>query len=144
MAVHDKRGLGDGFEFRESLAAGLSPFGDRCPLRRHRLCGRRHVDVFLSRVPSCPERLAGELARLRRAKEQIEECLKRALLGLRIGQAAILGIFRISRWFARSRPGASENETADQPGMANCKRLRDISPDREAEYALLPDREVSP
>src|SRR5258708_7440015 len=133
MAVHDKRGLGDGFEFRESLAAGLTPFGDRCPLRRHRLCGCRHVDVFLPRVPSRPERLAGELARLRRAKEQIKECLKWALPGLRISQAAVLGVFRVLRWFARSRPSAGENETADQFGMAYRKRLRDISSDREAQ-----------
>src|SRR6202047_195591 len=73
MAVHDKRGLGDGFEFREPLAADLTPFGDRCPLRRHRLCRRRYVDVFLPRMPSRPERLGGELARLRRAKEQMKE-----------------------------------------------------------------------
>src|SRR6266478_466435 len=97
MAVHDKRGLGDCFEFRESLAPGLTPFGDRCPLRRHRLCGCTHVDVVLSRVPSRPERLAGELARLRRAKEQIKECRTWGLPGFWIGHAAVLGVFRVLR-----------------------------------------------
>src|SRR6202171_2173813 len=133
MAVHDKRGLGDGFEFREPFAAGLTPFGDRRPLRRHRLCRCRYVDVFLPRMPSRPEHLAGRLAPLRRAKEKIKECLEWGLPGLWIGQAAVLGVFRVLRWFARSRPGAGENETADQFGMAYRKRLRDISSDREAQ-----------
>src|SRR5258708_40170078 len=133
MAVHDKRRLVDGFELRESLAAGLAPFDDRRPLRRHRLRRCRHVDVFFPHVPSRPERLAGELARLRGTKEQIEECLEWALPGFRIGQAAVLGVFRVLWWFTRSRSGTDENETADQFGMAYCKRLRDISPDREAE-----------
>src|SRR6267154_3158489 len=133
MAVHDERGLADGFEFREPLAAGLTPFGDRQPLRRHRLCRCRYVDVFLPRMPSRPEHLAGRLAPLRRAKEQIKECLEWGLPGLWIGQAAVLGVFRVLRWFARSRPGAGENETADQFGMAYRKRLRDISSDREAQ-----------
>src|SRR5712671_1830157 len=117
MAVHDERGLGDGFEFREPLAAGLTPFGDRRPLRRHRLCRCRYVDVFLPRVPSRPERLAGELARLRRAEEQIKECLYWALPVFRSGQTAVLGVFRVLRRFASSRPGAGENKTADQFGM---------------------------
>src|SRR6202790_3821944 len=133
MAVHDKRGLGDGFEFREPLAAGVTPFGDRRPLRRHRLCRCRYVDVLLSRMPSRPEDLAGRLARLRRAKEQIKECLEWAFAGLWVGQTAVLCVFRVLRWFARSRPGAGENETADQFGMAYRKRLRDISSDREAQ-----------
>src|SRR5258705_5361370 len=106
MGVYDERGLADGFEFREPLAAGLTPFGDRCPLRRHRLRRCRYVDVFLPRMPSRPERLARELARLRRAKEQIKECLEWGLPGLRIGQAAVLGVFRVLRRFTRSRSGA--------------------------------------
>src|SRR5271163_3431228 len=137
MAVHDERGLGDGFEFLEPLAAGLTPFGDRRPLRRHRLCRCRYVDVLLSRMPSRPEHLAGRLARLRRAKEQIKECLEWGLPGLWIGQAAVLGVFRVLRWFARSRPGAGEYETADQFGMAYRERLRDISPDRESQQVDL-------
>src|ERR1700694_4080386 len=82
MAVHDKRGLGDGFEFREPLAAGLTPFGDRRPLRRHRLCRCRYVDVLRSRMPSRPEDLAGRLARLRRGKEEIKEWRGVAVGGL--------------------------------------------------------------
>src|SRR6266403_731654 len=118
MAVHDERGLGDGFEFREPLAAGLTPFGDRRPLRRHRLCRRGHVDVFLSRVPPRPEHLSGRLARLRRAREQIKVRLNWALPGGWIGQSAVLGISRILRWFARSWSGADENKAADQSGVA--------------------------
>src|SRR5260370_32615918 len=82
-------------------------------------------------MPSRPEHLAGRLATLRRAKEQIKECLEWGLPGLWIGQAAVLGVFRVLRWFARSRPRAGENETADQFGVAYRKRLRDISSDRE-------------
>src|SRR5216684_5737228 len=133
MAVYDKRELGDGFEFREPLAAGLTPFGDRQPLRRHRLCRCRYVDVFLPRMPSRPEHLAGRLAPLRRAKEQIKECLEWGLPGFWIGQTAVLRIFRVLRWFTRSRSGAGENETADQFRMAYRKSLRDISSDRETQ-----------
>src|SRR6202048_4415483 len=133
MAVHDKRGLGDGFEFREPLAAGLTPFGDRRPLRRHRLCRCRYVDVFLPRMPSRPEHLAGRLAPLRRAKEQIKECLEWGLPRFWIGQTTVLCVLGVLRWFTRSRPGAGENETAYQLRMAYRKGLRDISSDREAE-----------
>src|SRR5260370_14599617 len=84
-------------------------------------------------MPARPDHLAGRRAARRRAKEQIEECLEWGLPGLWIGQAAVLGVFRVLRWFTRSRPGAGENETADQFGMAYCKRLRDISSDREAQ-----------
>src|SRR6266481_6678825 len=133
MAVHDERGLGDGFEFRELLAAGLTPLGDRRPLRRHRLCRCRYVDAFLPHMPSRPEHLAGRLAPLRRAKEQIKECLEWGLPGFWIGQTAVLSVFRILWRFTRSRSGAGENETADQFRMAYRKSLRDISSDREAQ-----------
>src|SRR5260370_3647166 len=133
MAVHDKRGLGDGFEFREVLAAGRTPLGDRRPLRRHRLCRCRYVDVFLPHMASRPEHLAGRLAPLRRAKEQIKECLEWGLPVFWIGQTAVLRIFRVLRWFTRSRSGAYQNETADQFGMAYRKGLCDVSSDREAQ-----------
>lgn len=84
-------------------------------------------------MPSRPERLGGELARLRRAKEQIKECLQWGLFGLWIGQTTVLGVFRVLRWFTRSRSRAYQNETADQFRTAYCKRLRDISSDREAQ-----------
>src|ERR1700688_1185675 len=84
-------------------------------------------------MPSRPEHLAGRLARLRRAKKQIKKCLERGLPGLWIGQTAVLRVFRVLRWFTRSRSGACENETADQLRMPYRNGLRDISSDREAQ-----------
>src|SRR5258708_33981800 len=107
MAVHDKRRLVDGFELRESLAAGLAPFDDRRPLRRHRLRRCRHVDVFFPHVPSRPERLAGELARPRGTKKKIEESLEWAFPGFRIGQAAVPGVFRVLCWSTPPRTGTT-------------------------------------
>src|ERR1700688_4860698 len=122
IAIHDKRRLGDGFEFGEPLAAGLTPFGDCRPLRRHCLCRCGDVDVFLPRVPTRPEYLSGRLALRRRAKKQVEIGFLWAFARRWICQTSVFGIFRILRWFTRSWSGADENETADQFGMAYCKR----------------------
>src|SRR5258708_32836106 len=84
-------------------------------------------------MPSRPEHLAGRLAPLRRAKEQIKERLEWGLPGFWIGQTAVLSVLRVLRWFTRSRSGACQNETADQFRMAYRKGLCDISSDREAQ-----------
>src|ERR1700681_4514232 len=84
-------------------------------------------------MPSRPEGPCGRLARFRRAEEQIKKRLDRDCAGLRIGQGAVLAVFRILWRLTSARAGASEYETADQLGTAERKGLRDVSADGEAQ-----------
>src|SRR6202163_558384 len=92
-------------------------------------------------MPSRPEGPCGRLARFRRAKEQIKKRLDRDCAGLRIGQGAVLAVFRILWRLTSARAGASEYETADQLGTAERKGLRDVSPDGEAQQIDLCESE---
>src|SRR5258708_37554907 len=123
VAVHDKGRLFDGLDFGKTFATRLTPLGESRPLRRHclRRCGR--VDVFLSHMPSRPEGPCSRLARFRRAKEQVKKRLDRDCAGLRIGQGAVLAVFRILWRRNSARAGASEDETADQLRAAERKGL---------------------
>src|SRR6202048_879134 len=84
-------------------------------------------------MPSRPERPYGRLARFGRAEEQIKKRLDRDCAGLRIGQGAVLAVFRILWRLTSARASAGEYETADQLGTAEHKGLRDVSPDGEAQ-----------
>src|SRR5882757_11304975 len=84
-------------------------------------------------MPSRPEGPCGRLARFGRAEEQIKKRLDREFAGLRIGRGAVLAVFRILWRLTRAWAGACEYQTADQLGTAQCKCLRDVSPDREAQ-----------
>src|ERR1700730_9610607 len=84
-------------------------------------------------MPSRPEGPCGRLARFRRAEEQIKKRLDRDFAALRIGQGAVLAVFRILWQLTSARAGASEYEMADQLGTAERKGLRDVSPDGEAQ-----------
>src|SRR6202011_5032379 len=129
VGVPDKGRLFDCLEFRKTFATRLTPLGDSRPLRRHCLRRRGRVDVFLSHMPSRPEGLCSRLARFRRAKEQVKKRLDRDCAGLRIGQGAVLAVFRIPWRLTSARACASEYESADQLGTAERKGLRDVSPD---------------
>ena len=80
-----------------------------------------------------PSRPSRRLARSGRAEEQIKKCFDREFAGLRIGQGAVLAVFRILWRLTPARAGASEYEMADQLGTAEREGLRDVSADGEAQ-----------
>src|ERR1700736_6173767 len=84
-------------------------------------------------MPSRPEGPCGCLARFGRAEEQIKKRLDWDFAALRIGQGAVLAVFRILWRLTSARAGASEYEMADQLGTAERKGLRDVSADGEAQ-----------
>src|SRR5579862_193274 len=84
ISINDEGRLHDVLELRVAFSAHLAPGNDCRSLSGHGLRRTRAIRVTLTKMPPLPKRFASGLAGRRRAKEQVEEGLERALSGLGI------------------------------------------------------------